>query len=608
MRRPTSVRVIFAILTLAAVPVLDGAAFTPVAAASVSRATVFPNSGLTDGQRVIVRWSGFAAMRAAGIFICEKDAVDKSRCANTSVTEDRLSDVVSTFAVTGADGTGSEALTVALTDAEHGLAGHPDIQCTPTQSCDIVVSPSPSSLTGGVHVPITFAEPGNCPEDAGLLHFTGSGADAPEAALGAWTGRLCNSPTNVSMGYASKDDVQGRLDYQCSRVDFAGVERLPDWQSDMESCPAVGKGHPARRLAPLTLSATVIAFNMADQKYSYLPRLDHLVLSPDLLAEIFTGKLTNGRDPRIIKLNPGVQLPANLKAIARADQSAINFRLTQFLAAYAPKAYKAGGVVFAPGPTDSLAAVAGLDLKTGAGSLAKAMMSPDNDPRQTSYGYLGLMDSSAAAKSGVATVTIRVGTGAAARDLNPTNDAILRAVAGVKPDRYGYFNLPAVPADPKAWPMSVISYAVAPSFDANPAQLASAAIALGYILDAKQGQRADVLPTGYVPLPAAVIEAGRKAITDLTPDALTPKAPVAPVNKPSDAPSTSVPSGSATPIATPTTGAQGSNNSGVIQTNLASVFDQPSAGGSTQWLWFVIGAIALTSAITALRTRTKGHS
>ena len=308
---------------------------SPAKAAPAPSITVSPDFGLIDGQQVIVRWSGFSKDGIVWMRVCERGASTLDRCTARSQEPDRLSDIVAMYAASNSKGSGAESITVVVTDANHGLAGARDVRCDSDHPCDIVVNERRDSLDGAVRRTINFAPSSACPSPTapGMLRAAGVGTDASELALEEWSAVLCQSPTNVAVGYTAKNDVSGRLDYQCKNADFAVIEYRPDYDND--SCPATTPGgkdtqRPQTRLAPITLSPVVIGFNMRDQITG--TRIDRLTLTPDLLAEVFTGKLYNGQDPRIKALNPGVNLPVNIRAIARADQAGINYTLTRYLA------------------------------------------------------------------------------------------------------------------------------------------------------------------------------------------------------------------------------------------------------------------------------------
>lgn len=73
--------------------------------------------------------------------------------------------------------------------------------------------------------------------------------------------------------------------------------------------------------------------------------VDELALSPDTLAKIFSGVITQWNDPDIAAENPAAELPdARIHVIARTGQSGTTQALSDFLHRAAPDAWPASGV------------------------------------------------------------------------------------------------------------------------------------------------------------------------------------------------------------------------------------------------------------------------
>ena len=72
------------------------------------------------------------------------------------------------------------------------------------------------------------------------------------------------------------------------------------------------------------LGAVVPIFNV--------PGVTDLRFSPEVLADIYLGKITNWNDPRIAKDNPGVKLPdQKIIVVHRSDGSGTSFIFTDYL-------------------------------------------------------------------------------------------------------------------------------------------------------------------------------------------------------------------------------------------------------------------------------------
>lgn len=85
--------------------------------------------------------------------------------------------------------------------------------------------------------------------------------------------------------------------------------------------------NPGMLNIPLAISAQQVNYN--------LPRLGagvHVNLSAGVLALMYEGKITNWRDPRIAKLNPGVSLPSlRVVPVHRLDSSGDTFLFSSYL-------------------------------------------------------------------------------------------------------------------------------------------------------------------------------------------------------------------------------------------------------------------------------------
>ena len=64
--------------------------------------------------------------------------------------------------------------------------------------------------------------------------------------------------------------------------------------------------------------------------------VDSLILTPEVLAGIFAGSITNWNDPEIAAINPGVTLPSlAIQAVHRAEDSGTTENFTKYLKAAA---------------------------------------------------------------------------------------------------------------------------------------------------------------------------------------------------------------------------------------------------------------------------------
>ncbi len=123
--------------------------------------------------------------------------------------------------------------------------------------------------------------------------------------------------TGVTLSYGMTGSGAGIRSLHDKVVDFCGSDAfLSDAQEAQMPAPVV---HIA------TCSGAVdIAFNV--------PGVESIKLTPEVLADIFLGKITNWNDSRLKKLNPGVKFPKlAMTVVHRSDGSGTSFIFTNYM-------------------------------------------------------------------------------------------------------------------------------------------------------------------------------------------------------------------------------------------------------------------------------------
>ncbi len=88
---------------------------------------------------------------------------------------------------------------------------------------------------------------------------------------------------------------------------------------------------------PTCIGAVVITYN--------LPRIPTLRFTPDILADIFLGKITKWNDKRIVEVNPNIKLPnMSIVVVHRADGSGTTFIFSDYLSKISEEWKKEVGV------------------------------------------------------------------------------------------------------------------------------------------------------------------------------------------------------------------------------------------------------------------------
>jgi phosphate transport system substrate-binding protein len=124
--------------------------------------------------------------------------------------------------------------------------------------------------------------------------------------------------TGVSVNYQSIGSGGGILQLTNKTIDFG------DSDAPLNDDQAKKMGADVLHI-PMCAGAVVISYNLPALK-------SPLKLSPDVLANIFLGKITKWNDPAIAKVNPGVNLPTTSIFIAhRADGSGTTNIFTTYL-------------------------------------------------------------------------------------------------------------------------------------------------------------------------------------------------------------------------------------------------------------------------------------
>ena len=147
--------------------------------------------------------------------------------------------------------------------------------------------------------------------------LTGAGATFPEPIYDKWFSQYSAAHPGVEINYQGIGSGGGVRQMTAGLVDF-GASDMPVTDEQL----AASKTKLTH--IPTVLGAVVPSFN--------IPGVNEIKFSPDVLADIYLGKITNWNDGRIAKDNPGVSLP-NLKIIVvhRSDGSGTTYIFTDYL-------------------------------------------------------------------------------------------------------------------------------------------------------------------------------------------------------------------------------------------------------------------------------------
>ena len=170
-------------------------------------------------------------------------------------------------------------------------------------------------------------------------NLAGAGASSMQNAQTAWTesfrGLVQAEGGDVAVTYDPTGSGTGREQFLSGQVKFAGTDAALD-EEELAASAEVCNGEQAFDL-PVYISPIAVVFN--------LEGVDSLNLTPEVIAGIFSGDITNWNDPAIAEHNPDADLPdLEIVPVHRSDDSGTTENFTQYLSDNAPDAWTHGPV------------------------------------------------------------------------------------------------------------------------------------------------------------------------------------------------------------------------------------------------------------------------
>jgi phosphate transport system substrate-binding protein len=535
---------------------------------------ITPEKGLLeffagDGVFTTISWSGFPSRQPIYMRECVRGATDPtSQCSKGGAYGPcgPLTPSCPGVPFLGSSdktgrGTGVGEVAIGLINSTQSLDPIPGLSfiCDYQDPCSLWVGTNPTDLSTGVMTPIGFATPADACPDSGTP-LNGSTGSAPFRILLGWATKVCEPPDNIGMQTTLQTASAGIDGYISGQDDFAATS-LPMDGAERNALKASGR---TAAFAPIAASGLVFGYRLFDQRTGN--QITNLVLTPEMLAQIFTGKVTRWYDLKgIQQLNPGVGFPQLIGAIARGDANEDSLVMTRWMWANARSTWVSGGVgsgihpnPFGVGPTDLLPSLGQTYLVTGANKEASVIRNGDNnDFTSTSeYGLIGYLESSYAAQFSLPTVKIRLPNG---QTVAATADTIRAGLAHMQPDCVTGLLEPDVGIQSsKIWPMPTVSYLMVPHGDATAKTKPTpeVAAAIDTLLHFATTDGAKALPAGYVALPDD-LRTQAQDVAKTVEHAPKPKkdaAPVCPPPPPND--------GGGTPTPPPSTSTGGGTGTG----------------------------------------------
>src|SRR6476659_1288764 len=156
------------------------------------------------------------------------------------------------------------------------------------------------------------------------VSLQGAGATFPNPLYQKWLSEYGKLHPNVKIDYQSFGSGGGVQQLKGQTVDF-GASDSPMKDEDLKAAP----GEIVH--IPTVLGAVVITYNLTGINQP-------LRFSPEVLADIFLGKIKKWNDPKIAADNAGVTLPAtDITVVHRSDGSGTSGVFTDYLSKISPE-------------------------------------------------------------------------------------------------------------------------------------------------------------------------------------------------------------------------------------------------------------------------------
>jgi phosphate transport system substrate-binding protein len=317
------------------------------------------------------------------------------------------------------------------------------------------------------------------------VQLNGAGATFPNIIYSDWMLTYNQSHPDVKLNYQSIGSGGGIRQFSDGTVDFGGTDAPMS-----DSAIAAIQGNVLH--IPTVMGAVVVAYNLQGLSQP-------VKFTPDVVADIFLGKITKWNDARLTSINAGVSLPAtDIVVVHRADGSGTSFVFTDYLSKVSPEWQQKVG----KGP--SVNWPVGLGGRGNEGVSATVSQTP---------GAIGYVELAYAQKNNIPFGTLRNSAG---NWITPSLDAVTAAAAGAMKDmgpntdfRVSITNS----SGPQAYPISSFTWLLLHKSYADTAKARALVQFVAWLESEGQGKANSL---GYAPLPKELhpwIEARLKAIT-----------------------------------------------------------------------------------------------
>jgi phosphate transport system substrate-binding protein len=310
----------------------------------------------------------------------------------------------------------------------------------------------------------------------GTLNAEGSTAQAN--AMTAWINAYTKACSSAKINYNPTGSGAGVSQFNAGQVQFAGSDSALD-PTKGEVAAAQKRCGSAPLNLPMVIGPIALGFKLSG--------VDKLVLTPELVTKIFTGKIKTWNDPAIAAKNSGATLPSTaINVIYRSDSSGTTSNFEKFLAANDPTDFPAE-----PAKDNATKVFAGQG-KAGSQGVAAAIGSTE--------GSIGYVEYSFAANGSLTTVSLDSGSGPVDVSKDSASATLADAqIVGTGDDLTLKINYATKASG--AYPIVLATYEIACTKYKDAAAGAFVKNFLSYTVSGGQSLLAGL---GYAPLPTAL--------------------------------------------------------------------------------------------------------
>ncbi len=327
-------------------------------------------------------------------------------------------------------------------------------------------------------LPVRCRRPPPLPR-ASAVSLRAAGATFPAPLYQLWFRSFAQEPGGLPIRYDAIGSAAGIAELAAAKIDLAASD-IPA-QRDQAS-PEMQLLH-----IPTVVGGVVPIYNLPGESHG-------LNLTPQLLADIFSGKILKWNDPRIREWNKDAHLPdAAITVVHRSDGSGTTFVFTSYLAQASPDWKTRVGAT--------------IEWPTGIGVTGNEGIAQQVEKTPNSISYVEL---TYAIQHRMTYAAVRNPAGRFIQaDLASIEAAVATHTHSGEDDlRYSALNMPAK----EAYPITTFTWLLVPRTSADPRKRAAIAGFLHWMLTTGQKQCASL---GYAPLPPEIVREELAAVDAL---------------------------------------------------------------------------------------------